>query len=113
MLVDCVLVLRFIDGKNWDTWKLKELFFLKCLENSLGFNNCSVKVKVLVSHIWLFEIPWTSFLCPQNSLGENSGVGSHSVLQGIFPTQGLNLGLLTAGKFLPSELPGKPKLSAI
>ena len=51
MLVDCVLVLRFIDGKNWDTLILKELFFLKCLENSLGFNNCSVKVKVLVSHV--------------------------------------------------------------
>ena len=59
MLVDCVLVLRFIDGKNWDTLILKELFFLKCLENSLGFNNCSVKVKVLVSHVWLFEIPWS------------------------------------------------------
>ena len=28
MLVDCVLVLRFIDGKNWDTLILKELFFL-------------------------------------------------------------------------------------
>ena len=29
-----------------------------------------------------------------NSLGKNTGVGSHSFLQGIFPTQGLNLGLL-------------------
>ena len=28
-----------------------------------------------------------------NSLGQNTGVGSCSLLQGIFPTQGLNLGL--------------------
>ena len=48
ILVDCVLVLRFIDEKNCDTLILKELFFLKCLENGLGFNNCYVKVKVLV-----------------------------------------------------------------
>ena len=33
-------------------------------------------------------------LCPWNSAGKNSGVGCHSLLQGIFPTQGLNPGLL-------------------
>ena len=30
-------------------------------------------------------------LCPWNSLGKNSRVGRHSLLQGIFPTQGSNL----------------------
>ena len=30
---------------------------------------------------------------PWNSLGKNTGVGSHSLLQGIFPTQGSNPGL--------------------
>ena len=30
---------------------------------------------------------------PWNSPGQNTGVGGHSVLQGIFPTQGLNTGL--------------------
>ena len=35
--------------------------------------------------------PWTS---PWNSPGQNTGVGSLSLLQGIFPTQGLNPGLL-------------------
>ena len=29
---------------------------------------------------------------PWNSPGQNTGVGSHSLLQGIFPTQGLNPG---------------------
>ena len=32
--------------------------------------------------------------CPWNSPGKNTGVGSHSLLQGIFPTQRLNLCLL-------------------
>ena len=33
-------------------------------------------------------------LCPWNPPGKNTGVGCHFLLQGIFPTQGLNLGLL-------------------
>ena len=33
-------------------------------------------------------------LCPWDSPDKNTGVGSNSLLQGIFPTQGLNLGLL-------------------
>ena len=32
-------------------------------------------------------------LCPWDSPGKNTGVGSHFLLQGIFPTQGLNWGL--------------------
>ena len=32
-------------------------------------------------------------MCPWNSPGQNTGVGSCSLLQGIFPTQGLNPGL--------------------
>ena len=35
-------------------------------------------------------------------------VGTHSLLQGIFSTQGSNLGLLHCGRFLPSEPPAKP-----
>ena len=41
--------------------------------------------------------PWTvatRLLCPWDSLGKNTGVGCHFLLQGIFPTQGSNLGLL-------------------
>ena len=33
-------------------------------------------------------------LCPWDSPGKNTGVGCHALLQGIFPTQGLNLHLL-------------------
>ena len=37
---------------------------------------------------------------PWNSLGQNTGVDSPSLLQGIFPTQGLNPGLLHCRKIL-------------
>ena len=33
-------------------------------------------------------------LCPWDFPGKNTGVGCHFLLQEIFPTQGLNLGLL-------------------
>ena len=36
----------------------------------------------------------TRLLCPWNSPDKDTGVGSHPLLQGIFPTQGLNPGLL-------------------
>ena len=39
----------------------------------------------------------TSFLCPWDSPGKNTGVGCHALLQGFFPTQGSNLSLLRAG----------------
>ena len=39
-------------------------------------------------------------LCPWNSPGKNTGVGCHSLLQGIFPTQGLISGLLNCRTIL-------------
>ena len=50
-----------------------------------------------LSHVRLFAILWTTahrLLCPWTSPGKNTGVGCHALLQGIFPTQGLNLRLL-------------------
>ena len=35
----------------------------------------------------------TRLLCPWDSPSKNTGVGCHSLLQGIFPTLGLNLSL--------------------
>ena len=46
-----------------------------------------VKLKSL-SHVRLFATPWT----PWNSPSQNTGVGSHSLLKGIFPTQESNPG---------------------
>ena len=54
----------------------------------------------------------TRLLCPWDSPGKNTGVGSHSLLHGIFPTQGLNPGPLNYRQiFLPSAPPGKPHIS--
>ena len=39
-------------------------------------------------------------LCLWNSTGKNTGVGFHALLQGIFPTEGLNLGLLHCSQIL-------------
>ena len=57
--------------------------------------------------------PWTVAcqdpLCPWNLPCRNTRVGSRSLLQGIFPTQELNPGLLYCRQILLSfELPGKP-----
>ena len=40
------------------------------------------------------------FLCPWESPGKNTRVGSHALLQGIFPSQGLNPGLLHSRRIL-------------
>ena len=39
-------------------------------------------------------------LCPRDSPGKNTAVGCHALLQGIFPTQGSNLGLLHCRRIL-------------
>ena len=52
--------------------------------------NLSRRQCKLLSRVQLFATPWTS---PWNSLGQNTGVCSLSLLQGIFPTQGSNPGL--------------------
>ena len=46
------------------------------------------------------------FLCPWDSPGKNTGMGTHFLLQGIFPTQGSNIALQADS--LPSGPPGKP-----
>ena len=57
--------------------------------------------------------PWSvADLCPWNFPGKDIGMGGHSLLQGILPTQGSNLHLLhllhwQAGS-LPLAAPGKP-----
>ena len=55
-----------------------------------------VKVKVLVA-------PWDPMdcsLCSWNSPGKNTGVGGHSLLQGIFSTQGSDPSLLHCRQIL-------------
>ena len=56
-----------------------------------------VYVCVLVAQPGLYP---TGLLYPWDSPGKNTGVGGHSLLQGIFPAQGLNPGLLHCRQIL-------------
>ena len=61
-------------------------------------------MKMLVAQSYLTLQPRglqpARLLCPWNSSGESTGVGCHSLLQGIFLTQGWNLGLLHCRRIL-------------
>ena len=80
------------------------------LISSLAFLSQSVSCSVVSNSFTTPMDLWPTRLpCPGHSLGKNIGVGSHSLLQGIFSTQGLNLGLLYWQEdSLPSEPTGKP-----
>ena len=62
--------------------------------------------------VQLFATPEepTRLLCLWDSPGKNTGVGCHALLQGIFPTQGLNPHLLHIGRWVLyySHLLGSP-----
>ena len=65
----------------------------------LGFTSAGAAAAAdqLLSCVRLFVTPWTvaaRLLCPWDFPGKNTGVGGHFLLQGIFPTQGLNPHLL-------------------
>ena len=53
----------------------------------------SVSPSVVSDSLWPHGLQPTRLLCPWNSPSRNTGVGCHFLLQGIFPTQGSNLGL--------------------
>ena len=62
------------------------------------------------SRVWLFATLWTvdhQLLCLWDSPGKNTGVGCYALLQGIFPTQGLNPRLIMspelAGRFFTTS----------
>ena len=99
----------------------RELLALTLYANSRQYNPILLTtdnhcVLSRFSHVWLFATPGlqpTRLFCPWGSSGKNTRVGCHVLLQGIFPTQGLNPCLLSllhwqAGS-LPLVPPGKPR----
>ena len=61
--------------------------------------------------LWPYALQPARLLCPWDSLGKNTGVACHALLQGIFPTQGSNPHLVwscIAGGFFITEPPRKP-----
>ena len=70
---------------------------LKLLCSTLKWSvSCSVVPDSLQPHG--LQPSW--LLCPWDFPGKDTGVGCHFLLQGIFPTQGLNLGLLHCWQIL-------------
>ena len=71
---------------------------------------------VMSNSLWPHGLSPSSLLCPWNSPGKNTGVGCHFLLQGTFPTQGSNLGLLHCRQILcclshrgsPEDFPAGP-----
>ena len=57
---------------------------------------------VVSDSLWPHGLQSSRPLCPWDSPGKNTGVGSHSLLQGIFPTQGSNQVSHIAGRFFTS-----------
>ena len=65
---------------------------------SLGKNKCKcVNCSVMPNSSWLQP---TRLLCPWDFPGKDTGVGCYFLLQGIFPIQGLNMGLLHCRQIL-------------
>ena len=88
-----------------------------CRPRGLSLLLCNMGLLVCVrsslSRVQLSATPWmlpAGLLCPWDSPGKNTEVGCQSLLQGVFPTQGLNPGLLHCRRILYSLSPkGSPQ----
>ena len=60
----------------------------------------SVSCSVMSDSLQFHGLQPTKLLCPWNSAGKNTRVGSHSLLQGIFSPQESNPGLLDCRRIL-------------
>ena len=67
--------------------------------------------------VWQYGLQPIRLLCPWDFPGKNTGVGYHFLLQGIFPTQGSNPGLLglpaLAGGFFTTGATWKTLLDTV
>ena len=61
---------------------------------------CVFSLSVMSRSMWPRGLKPARLLCPWNSPGKNTATGCHSLLQGVFLTQGSNLGLLHCRQIL-------------
>ena len=59
-----------------------------------------VSLSVVPNSLWSHGLQLTRLLCPWDFSGKNTGVVCHFLLQGTFPTQGSNPGLLHCRQIL-------------
>ena len=74
--------------------------FTSSLCHLAGCESTSISSSVVSNSLRPHRLWPTRLFCPWDSPGKNTGMGCHSLLQGIFPTQGLNLGLLNYRQIL-------------
>ena len=73
------------------------LWYQRWTWDNLLLSLCVCVCVCALSHVRLFATTWIvacQLLCPWDFPGMNTEVGCHAILQGIFPTQGLNPWLL-------------------
>ena len=74
---------------------------------------CSAALSKMLSRVWPFATPWTIY-SPWNSPGQNTGVGSRSVLQGDLPNPGIEpMSRALQADSLPAKPRGKPKNTGV
>ena len=87
-------------------WCVKEIWdegtFLDVLD-CVRMRSCSGVSRSLQPH----GLQPARLVCPWDSPGNNTGVGCHFLLQGIFPTQGSNRQVFCFVLFLTTKPPGK------
>ena len=77
-----------------------------------AFCNCCWLVAKLCLTLRTYGLLPARFFCPWDFPGQNTGVGYHFLLQGIFLSQGSNLCLLClAGRFSTTSTQGLPNTS--
>ena len=71
-------------------WTFGSSWFTYCWSLAWRFLNITLLACESESHSVMSDSLWPHGLCPWNFPGQNTGVGSLSLLQGIFPSKGLN-----------------------
>ena len=106
---------EFKEALDVSFMQMLHCFRMNCLMQLSESRSCVTCLRVSaksLSCVSLFVMLWTGSLQPWDSPGENTGVGCHALLQGIFLTQGLNPCLLSLLHWQTGSLPlaplGKP-----
>ena len=102
------------DNRGWDGWVASPTQWTWVWERSGSWwwTERPVMLQFMglqrVGYDWATELNWSS---DRNYWGKNTEMGCHALLQGIFPSQGSNPGLLHCSQILNwFEPPGKPLL---
>ena len=83
----------FINEQSWTRLKRLSSSSSSCKKQEVIQSSDHVSHSVVSDSLWLFGLQPARILCPWNYPVKNMGVGSQSLLQETFSTQGWNLGL--------------------